>query len=496
MANYQISIIRDKFIEDDFGDVFDIEEGGYEATIRNVKSKTILSVPARINLCYCLNTKESEKLVTKLIEEYKNYASPEDPVTKIELKGIHKPTLDTPKYKNALLVLLSNMVLRQGEDIYTRVSMSKEGTYQKKYEMYNPSKVKLDILKNLLTFLGQNDYIDLYYNTNKSKLETRFIVKNKLSKMLKEYDINNTDVQLSNETTFVELVLEKEKANGRKTKLLINYESNIDTTRREEILQDYNFVLLDWKYRISFKKPMPHIVYARCRYNETIDRGGRVYAPWQWNDISKEDRLKFKIDDSPVVEVDIKSCSLRIACHLLGIDPKQDDLYDISNSSYKRNEIKYTIQQMFNMLSQDSRSLKQRFLDVSNSNELQSSINCTDTEFIKKLAEDIYNYFDTEDFNNLSSKMFFQDKAMTKIMKVETAVVFDVIEYFTSMNEIVLTIHDSYIVRKDLEEELKTTIINSYFKHIGYKPILTTEEGSSGSKTKVSHRQLRELIHK
>lgn len=388
------------------------------------------------------------------------------------------------------------MVLRQGEDLFTRVFMGKEGSYQKKYEKYNPSRVKLDILKNLLTFLGQNDYIDLYYNTHKSKLETRFIVKDRLSTLFKEYNINTYEVYLNSNTTFVELVLEKEKANGRKTKLLIDYEANDDTNRREDILEEYNFLLLEWKDRIKFKKPMPHLIYARCKYNKTLDRGGRVYAPWQWSNIKSEDRLKFKIDDSSVVEVDLKSCSLRIACHLLGIDPKQEDLYDIGNNNYKRDEIKYTIQQMFNMLSKDTRSLKQRFLDVSNSEELQQKIKCNDRKFIKKLAEDIYNYFDTEEFNNLSSKMFFQDKAMTEIMKIESAAVFDVIEHFTNNNEIVLTVHDSYIVRKELEEELKTTIVNSYFKNTGYKPILTIEEVNSSGKQELTHKQLRDLIDK
>ena len=368
MANYQISIIRDKFIDDEFGDIFDIVENGYETPLEDVESKSILSVPPRLNLCYSLH---NVKIVDKLIEDYKNYRSLQDPVTKVELKGIYRQTSDTPKYNSTLSVLLANMVLRQGEDLFTRVFMGKEGSYQKKYEKYNPSRVKLDILKNLLTFLGQNDYIDLYYNTHKSKLETRFIVKDKLSNLFKEYNINTNDVYLDFNTAFVELVLEKEKANGRKTKLLIDYEANDDTNRREDILEEYNFLLLEWKDRIKFKKPMPHLIYARCKYNETLNRGGRIYAPWQWGNIKSEDRLKFRIDDSSVVEVDLKSCSLRIACHLLGIDPKQEDLYDIGNNNYKRDEIKYTIQQMFNMLSKDTRSLKQRFLDVSNSEELQ-----------------------------------------------------------------------------------------------------------------------------
>jgi len=92
--------------------------------------------------------------------------------------------------------------------------------------------------------------------------------------------------------------------------------------------------------------------------------------------------------------------------------------------------------------------------------------------------------------------MFFQDKAMTEIMKIESAAVFDVIEHFTNNNEIVLTVHDSYIVRKELEEELKTTIVNSYFKNTGYKPILTIEEVNSSGKQELTHKQLRDLIDK
>lgn len=493
MAIYEINTIIQLFKIDNEID-FVIEEDGY---VGEENSEGILKVPPRINICnYLNNSGNSITLVDSLIVEYIKFKCPLDPIMKIELKGgIYFQTQEI-QYKNTLSMLLANMIQRQGSKLYTRVFMGKEGLYQKKYGRYNPLKIKLDILKNILVFLAKADYIDLYYNTRKSKFETRFKVNKKLTELFKKFEISHENVLLSENTSLIELGIEKVKKNGTKTKLLIDFEDTDETRKRENILKDYNHILLYWKSRINFKKSMPHIIYAKCKYNNNMARGGRIYAPWQWGEISSSDRLKFKIDNSIVVEVDLKSCSLRIACHILGFNPKQEDLYDIENSKYPREHIKYTIQQMLNMNCKDNRTLLQKLVDVSNGLDLKTTLKTNDSSYIKKLAEDIYNYYNSDEMNNLSSKMFFKDKGMTDIMRIETAVVFDVIEYFTAKDEIILTIHDSYIVKEHLKDELIEIIKNSYYKHTNFEPILTVESIKSSSCSSLSHKKLREMLLK
>ncbi len=475
MGIYDIKAIKHLFIEDvcfDKEDVgFDIEEEYFTESFSTEDNK-ILKVPPRINLCYYLTSTNADKMLDYLIDEYNKYRCSKNKITGISLRGIYFRT-DFSHYKNILSVLLSNMVLRQAKDTYTRVSMSKEGPYQEKRNRYNPLLVKIDKLKNLLTYLAMNDYIDLYHNKYASKLETRYIVKDKLKNLFKEYNVSHNDVDLNENTNFIELIVQKNYKNGKTIKLLEAFNDNEETNKRNEILENYNNMLYYWKERINFRKPMPHFIYAVCKYNDEIGRGGRVYAPWQWNEISSKDRLKFTIDKSKVVEVDIKCCSLRIACHLLDFNPIKEDLYDIGNNSYQRNDIKFVVQQMLNMNSSKDRTLSQRLTDVSNSLDLKVLLSNTDTTYIKKLATDVYDYYNSEDMNNLASKMFFKDKGMTDIIRIETAVVFDVIEYFTDKDVIVLTVHDSYIIEEELQSELITTITNSYYNHTKYTPILT-----------------------
>lgn len=475
MGIYDIKAIRHLFIEDIS---FDIEEEYFDTKRRDsteffsIEDNEVLKVPPRINLCYYLGTENSNGMKDYLINEYNKYRCSKNKITGIALKGIYFKN-DFSHYKDILSVLISNMVLRQGKDMYTRVSMSKEGPYQEKRNRYNPLLVKIDKLKNLLTYLAMNDYIDLYHNKYASKLETRYIVKDKLKNLFKEYNVSHNDVELNENTNFIELTVQKDYKNGKTIKLLEAFTDNEETNKRNDILENYNNMLCYWKERINFRKPMPHFIYAVCKYNGEIGRGGRVYAPWQWNEISSKDRLKFTIDKSKVVEVDIKCCSLRIACHLLDFNPIQEDLYDIGDSNYNRNDIKFVVQQMLNMNSAKERTLAQKLTDVSNSLDLKVLLSNEDTNYIKKLATDVYIYYNSEDMHNLSSQMFFKDKGMTDIIRIETAVVFDVIKYFTDKDVIVLTVHDSYIIEEELQEELINTIINSYYNHTKYKPILT-----------------------
>lgn len=96
-----------------------------------------------------------------------------------------------------------------------------------------------------------------------------------------------------------------------------------------------------------------------------------------------------------------------------------------------------------------------------------------DTENIKMIARDIYEYYNSDEMNKLSEKMFFKDKGMTDITPVETAMTIEIIKEFTDEGEVVLGIHDSFIVKQELTSRLILSIYKNYRKLVGKSPIMT-----------------------
>jgi hypothetical protein len=286
--------------------------------------------------------------------------------------------------------------------------------------------------------------------------------------LFKKYDLSFLDVELSEDLENIQL---KVKDTDDK-KLLTDYEETTVTNERREILKSYSKLVNDSTRDgiINFQGYLYPPVFIKCIYNDYIGRGGRIYA--QWQNMKGTDRKKITIDNSEVVEVDIRSCSLRIATHLLNLDLEQDDLYQIG--SYDRSHVKPIVQEMLNMT--DGRTLKQRFNDISNTKAVQKELDTNDTEYIKTVARDIYDYYDTDEMNKLSSTLFFKDKGMTLIMPVESAVTMDVIKDFTDDNEIILTVHDSFICKKELLSKLIKSLVTNYSKHLHHQPIITRED--------------------
>jgi hypothetical protein len=56
---------------------------------------------------------------------------------------------------------------------------------------------------------------------------------------------------------------------------------------------------------------------------------------------------------------------------------------------------------------------------------------------------------------------FFQERGLD-LQYLDSCICLKIIEEFTNMNEIVLTVHDSFIVKKELEDKLKESIIRNY----------------------------------
>lgn len=438
---------------------------------RSTLSIGALTIPPRIDINLEPYGVKMDKLINHLLDEFNKYKEEpyeSDKPTKISLKGIRNQS-DREDYIRMLGVIICNMLI-QGKDKYKRIPQGHDSIFEPKYNRYNPSLLKINKVTNLIHFLALNDYIDFYISTRQSKYESRFKIRDKLLSLFKEYNLTIKDIIINKNTEVIILKKKIDKRN-RVITVLSDYNDSEEIESRREILHEYNDILTDWEERINFYCPMPSILYAKCIYNDNLSRGGRIYAPWQ--NLSEESRSKITIDGSRIVEVDLKSCSLRIACHLLDISVEKVDLYDIEN--YTRKDVKLVVQQMLNM-KDNSRTLSQHINDISSSFELLNSISNTDKEYIKELVIKVYDYYNTNEMKQLSSALFFKDKGMSDIIPIESKISFSVIKEFIDEGEIVLGIHDSFIVRSELEGKLINSIYDNYRKLLKHEPILTIDD--------------------
>lgn len=455
------------------------EEEDEFGVIEDKKAKTI---PPALKLDLVSKSHKMDTLLDELLDIYAKYSQKpliKEAITSIKLTGFRGDDA-RESYKQMLNVIICNIVeLQHLEHKYMRVSMDKV-TYQGTLTRYNPSGLKYDKTRNLILFLALHDYIDLYY-TNKQfgvyRQETQFKLTKKMTALLHSYNITSYDVTIHDNTEFIFLRENKKKTNNNKegkeitykSKKLLPYTDTQETNYRRDVLKDYyDIILWEWYDRVK-NAYMPKDLRAKCIYNNEIGRGGRIYAPWQ--NISSENRKKILIDDSPVVEIDLKSCSLRIAAHLLRLDIKQNDLYSING--HKKEHVKPIVLQMLNMKASKGRTLNQLINDIANSWELKAIEGLVDTENIKMIARDIYEYYNSDEMNKLSEKMFFKDKGMTDITPVETAMTIEIIKEFTDEGEVVLGIHDSFIVKQELTSRLILSIYKNYRKLVGKSPIMT-----------------------
>ena len=76
----------------------------------------------------------------------------------------------------------------------------------------------------------------------------------------------------------------------------------------------------------------------------------------------------------------------------------------------------------------------------------------------------------------LSSALFFKDRGMSDIIPIESKISFSVIKEFIDEGEFVLGVHDSFIVRSELEGKLINSIYDNYRKLLNHEPILTIDD--------------------
>ena len=204
--------------------------------------------------------------------------------------------------------------------------------------------LKYDLIKGVLSDLISLKYVDEpqpgFFDRTKGKgRQTRIKAADKLLNLL-DFDI--TKIERDPEAPEEEIIIKKDE-NGKR----IDYVDNIYTNQQREDLQKYNNLLrkthigtegIDLRYKYD-----PTSITVKRVFNGE-GGGGRFYSGF-WHTMPEEDRLKLKINNERVCELDYAAFHATIVYALKGI-PLEDDPYTIEGC--KRDEVKKVFLALFN----------------------------------------------------------------------------------------------------------------------------------------------------
>lgn len=415
-------------------------------------------LPQEASFYFGVDDYEQKKHMRKFSEVLWSYADEIQYLTEDVLKiaiddKIIRYTTQTQQYEDTLKSILCNAISSvMTSRFHVTISMNKD-SYTGIPDRYNPIGIKSRVFINLIKWLSENDYLNLYIAPRGSKVKVRsvFIVTDKLRELINGYEVKQQDLVHHKGTEPIEL---------KRAKKLADYDDNESTHETRGLLQQYEELLNSYKTKITIngeRQTQRVRIVRKC--SEQLTKHGRIYGG-SWQNCKSSNRETIIINNEETVEIDIVNCSLRMALHLKKINV-EGDLYE-GIKDYPRRLVKDSLNMMLNL--NEVKSTKQGLARVAQA--MKEKYKDNDLSYLRELVEACFNHYEY-----ISKEYFFQGRGLD-LQYLDSKICLKVIEDFTNDNEVVLTVHDSFIVRKELELKLRQSIISHYEEIIGEKPIL------------------------
>ncbi|MGH2307827.1 hypothetical protein ACRCD8_08655 [Aliarcobacter sp. ERUVET-8] len=402
-------------------------------------------------------------------------------------------------YRTVLKIIVCNLILAiKGNTKYMSISLNKTN-YTNRIERYEPFKITYTVFYNLVIWLADNNYIDLYKASSNPNGGIITVIKplDILIETVNAYEIKYFDVIVHSKYEYITV--------KDSNKLLVDYIDNEETKYRSSILESYNKLLNEQNITID-NNLIQYPIALESKYNHSVGLNGRIYGG-DWINCKSELRSKIKINGKTTKEIDIKNCSIRLAAHLnnkfvpdnidlylldgvdrntvklisnimLNINKTTSFIHGINNvtkaafNSIKEQAVNRIIYSNNNNLSIEDKKLEKikHFTIIDNNKNNTDILSDYGIEYtinaLKEYVITIYNYY----------KLFADGWLMTgkglELQHKDSEICFKVIEKFLSMNKVVLTVHDSFITVDEDIELLKEVIVDSYSEIVNYKPLL------------------------
>lgn len=235
----------------------------------------------------------------------------------------------------------------------------------------------------------------------------------------------------------------------------------------KQFMLTYNNLLQMHDIRLGTKKCF---VQYKQIFADDLEGAGRIYSFGAFQTMQAHLRSLVTIDGQTCTEVDIKSNHISILYLLEGIKLEATyDCYciDLQGYNYKdiRNLCKMAIMCMINCSNPVSASEALRKIVKDDKSDKEPYLEVFHEHCESDLFLSVINLLKDK---HKRLNFFKKGEVLWKrLQRLDSKITEGVIEHFTRKGEVVLGWHDSWVVRKPLQEELKKVIRDSWFKVFG-----------------------------
>ena len=203
----------------------------------------------------------------------------------------------------------------------------------------------------------------------------------------------------------------------------------------------------------------------RIFYRGNWSLGGRYHGGW-WQQVPSELRKDILINDQYTVEVDYSGFHVSIAYGLEGLQPPEDPytlsvLVEPLTPKQQRQDVKLLVLTAIN--AEDRKSAYSAFRDEKN-REQRSLPKDQKISYTNVLLKQLLDQFVEE--NKPIEHHLCTDKGV-ELMAIDGRITTRIIEHFTRKKLPVLTVHDSYVIQSQYEQELMERMVYATKAEIG-----------------------------
>lgn len=280
-------------------------------------------------------------------------------------------------------------------------------------------------------------------------------------------------------------VILKDRKTVKKYKRFVDYDDNQDTRSWRQSLASYNQLMEDTSIQesaqagppgtpaappssISTKNgfleqaAFPNILDGRAYRiwsNGKFELGGRFYGP-DYQSLNSERRANLLINGNPVIELDFSGFHLRLLYHQLGHDYQEDPYTAVASDEASRNLLKHLC-----IISLNAKSEYSTFESILNNPEFQGDLRKSPYDL-----DDLIRRF--KHVHSRLSDYFYSGHGLT-LQNNDSNIAADVLSYFTAKKIPCLSVHDSFIVEEQHEDELRQVMTDVYKEHVnGFEPVI------------------------
>lgn len=305
---------------------------------------------------------------------------------------------------------------------------------------------KYDLFIGVLDDLIELGYIEQKIGFHDRRSGIGYQTRIKLTdKALNFLDFDIKQIERNPEVPDDETIIKKD-ASGH----LLDYVDDRFTNEMREDVRQYNNMVSTAEINtndieLKFRFDPTNVLLHRVFNGEDWDGGGRFYG--QWQQLPKEDRLKLKLDGESVVELDFVALHPAIAYSLQGFELAFDP-YLIEGCERK--------------------DVKKAFLCLFNCESRKQAINTIRSEFHVKGAASLLHRIEEE--HGLIADFFYNPPFGLMLMNIDSWICEKVLKKLMKQDILALPIHDSFIVKKSYEEELRRAMSDSFFELFCVRP--------------------------